>query len=219
MISGTDVLDILSTLEGAGLSVWLDGGWGVDALLREQTRPHDDLDLVVRLEDADGAISVLATIGFSPDVDARPTRFVVGDEGDRRIDFHPVVFDEDGSARQIGAGTRRRRRVPGGWLRRRGASRRPRRCLSHARAARKTPPGVQASSQGPPQRGIAVRAILDTSAAGVPVSGACEPPLPKLVDGWKPSAEIRPAEGEFPLDPSTSSPAIVTRCHRPQKRR
>lgn len=104
MISSTDVLDILSALEGAGLSVWLDGGWGVDALLREQTRPHDDLDLVVRLEHTDAAIAVLTRIGFRLDVDARPTRFVVADECDRRIDFHPVVFDEDGSASQIGAG-------------------------------------------------------------------------------------------------------------------
>jgi len=106
MISATDVLGILNALEGAALSVWLDGGWGVDALLGEQTRLHDDLDLVVQLEDSNGAVEALAAIGFRLDVDARPTRFVVGDVTDRRIDFHPVVFAEDGSARQIGAGAR-----------------------------------------------------------------------------------------------------------------
>src|SRR5258708_7387144 len=27
--------------------VWIDGGWGVDALLGHQTRKHDDLDVAV----------------------------------------------------------------------------------------------------------------------------------------------------------------------------
>ena len=34
-------------LQSAGVRVWLDGGWSVDALLGEQTRPHADLDLAV----------------------------------------------------------------------------------------------------------------------------------------------------------------------------
>lgn len=29
------------------MRVWLDGGWGVDALLGRQTRPHDDMDIVI----------------------------------------------------------------------------------------------------------------------------------------------------------------------------
>jgi len=34
-------------LRALGIEIWLDGGWGVDALLGEQTRPHKDLDIVV----------------------------------------------------------------------------------------------------------------------------------------------------------------------------
>jgi len=34
-------------LRALGIEIWLDGGWGVDALLGEQTRPHEDLDIVV----------------------------------------------------------------------------------------------------------------------------------------------------------------------------
>ena len=37
--------------EREGLAFWIDGGWGVDALLGEQTRPHSDLDLAVKLDD------------------------------------------------------------------------------------------------------------------------------------------------------------------------
>jgi lincosamide nucleotidyltransferase A/C/D/E len=50
MMSAADVLDVTSRLEAAGISFWLDGGWGVDALVGRETRPHSDLDLVVRLD-------------------------------------------------------------------------------------------------------------------------------------------------------------------------
>src|SRR6478672_2893398 len=48
-MSAEDVVAIVTRLQRAGLPVWLDGGWGVDALVRRQTRPHDDLDVVVRI--------------------------------------------------------------------------------------------------------------------------------------------------------------------------
>jgi len=38
-----DVVEILGWLDGGDVAVWLDGGWGVDALVGEQTRDHDDL--------------------------------------------------------------------------------------------------------------------------------------------------------------------------------
>ena len=42
-----DVVEIVNALEREGIAVWLDGGWGVDALVGAQTRPHADLDLTV----------------------------------------------------------------------------------------------------------------------------------------------------------------------------
>jgi lincosamide nucleotidyltransferase A/C/D/E len=45
------VAEILGRLDGAGIWYCVEGGWGVDALLGEQTREHDDLDLAVRLEE------------------------------------------------------------------------------------------------------------------------------------------------------------------------
>jgi lincosamide nucleotidyltransferase A/C/D/E len=41
------VVALYLRLQAVGIPIWLDGGWGVDALLGEQTRPHDDLDIVV----------------------------------------------------------------------------------------------------------------------------------------------------------------------------
>ena len=40
-----DVTDLYSTLESEGIKIWIDGGWAVDALLGEQTRTHEDLDI------------------------------------------------------------------------------------------------------------------------------------------------------------------------------
>ena len=43
----SDVVQLLDFLERSGLEVYVDGGWAVDALLGEQTRVHDDLDVAV----------------------------------------------------------------------------------------------------------------------------------------------------------------------------
>jgi lincosamide nucleotidyltransferase A/C/D/E len=103
MMSAADVLDVTSRMSAAGLSFWLDGGWCVDALIGEETRLHDDLDLVIRLEDSPHIVEVLGESGFGLELDDRPTRFVLA-SGDRRVDFHPIISNPDGSARQVGAG-------------------------------------------------------------------------------------------------------------------
>ena len=43
MMNASDVVELLNRLEEHGIDVWLNGGWGVDALLGHQTREHDDL--------------------------------------------------------------------------------------------------------------------------------------------------------------------------------
>ena len=37
-----DVVELYALLLEQGVQVWVDGGWGIDALLTEQTRPHKD---------------------------------------------------------------------------------------------------------------------------------------------------------------------------------
>ncbi|WP_405388308.1 hypothetical protein OG596_10310 [Streptomyces sp. NBC_01102] len=46
MMPRNDVLAILSVLRRAGADVVIAGGWGIDALLGEETREHRDLDLL-----------------------------------------------------------------------------------------------------------------------------------------------------------------------------
>jgi lincosamide nucleotidyltransferase A/C/D/E len=98
-VTADDVLAILDRLDACGIEWWLDGGWGVDALLGDETRPHDDLDLVVRRDDIERLASVFPEFA-RVDHDWWPARFVLRDAAGRQIDFHPVAFDNRGDAWQ-----------------------------------------------------------------------------------------------------------------------
>lgn len=95
------VLQVLDALDASGMQAWVDGGWGVDALVRQQTRPHKDLDLVVALEDVDAVLTVLARLGFALALDERPTRLELYDHGGRKIGLHTVSFRADGGGVQV----------------------------------------------------------------------------------------------------------------------
>lgn len=97
------LLQLLDVLAAAGVQVWLDGGWGVDALLGAQHREHGDADLVVRTSDLDRLRQALVPHGFAVAEDHLPTRLVLRTEVDEQIDLHPVVFDERGDGWQVGA--------------------------------------------------------------------------------------------------------------------
>jgi lincosamide nucleotidyltransferase A/C/D/E len=60
-----EVLRVIDALRTNGLRVWLDGGWGIDALLGEQTREHDDVDLVVELEALPTVLVTMEQLGFT----------------------------------------------------------------------------------------------------------------------------------------------------------
>jgi lincosamide nucleotidyltransferase A/C/D/E len=97
LMSADRLLAILDRLEGADIEAWLDGGWGVDALLGEQTRPHDDVDLVVRVDDVPRMHEVLATDGYQLIRGEPGSNFVLGDPSGHEIDVHPVRFDAEGN--------------------------------------------------------------------------------------------------------------------------
>ncbi len=104
-MGGGMVLEALDALEREGLACWIDGGWGVDALLGRQTRDHDDLDVVVRLDQVDRVYQALAPLGFALSEDHLPTRAVRAGRG-TQIDLPPVEFEACGDAWQRGAGAK-----------------------------------------------------------------------------------------------------------------
>lgn len=92
----TDVIDLYRGLEEAGVSIWIDGGWGVDAALGRQTRPHADLDIAIEAKSVPAFMTYMRERGFRdvPRPDASEWNFVVGDNVGRLVDVHVVVLDE-----------------------------------------------------------------------------------------------------------------------------
>ena len=95
------VTDLLGRLGNAGVRAWLDGGWGVDALLEVQTRRHSDLDLVVLRLELDAVRQVLDALGFRVVRDWLPNAIAFRTAEGREVDLHPVDPTPDGGGDQI----------------------------------------------------------------------------------------------------------------------
>jgi lincosamide nucleotidyltransferase A/C/D/E len=96
----SDVLDVLTAFEDAGIRHWIAGGWGVDALAGRQTRPHQDVDLAFDASAEEAALAVLAKLGYAVRTDQRPARVELAAPGDLVVDLHPVRFGPDGAGLQ-----------------------------------------------------------------------------------------------------------------------
>ncbi|MGH2606381.1 MAG: nucleotidyltransferase domain-containing protein, partial [Anaerolineales bacterium] len=92
------------------IRAWLTGGWGIDALLGQQTRPHKDLDLIVLVEDVGRIRDLLAPDGFAlkevweenrwttdPYGAQTATAFVLHTSTGREIDIHAMRLDGHGN--------------------------------------------------------------------------------------------------------------------------
>ena len=98
---GAEVLRVLDALDAAGVRAGITGGWGIDALLRYETRSHGDVDLGVASEKVDSAIHALRPLGYTVATDERPARVVLtSDSG--QVDLHPIIWDASGSGVQTG---------------------------------------------------------------------------------------------------------------------
>lgn len=93
-MDAAEVVRLLDLLDAEGVTVWLDGGWGVDALLERETRVHDDLDLVAELADVRRLTQVLESAGYEVVAGGPPKSFVAVDACGRQVDVHPVEFDD-----------------------------------------------------------------------------------------------------------------------------
>jgi len=98
-MNATDVLGLYMEFETIGITIWVDGGWGVDALLGQQTRPHKDLDIAIQQKDVARLRGLLETRGYKQIKleEARPWNFVLGDADGRELDVHVIVVDDKGN--------------------------------------------------------------------------------------------------------------------------
>jgi lincosamide nucleotidyltransferase A/C/D/E len=97
-MDGEAVIQLVQLFEQQGIEVFVDGGWGVDALLGEQTRSHGDLDIALQHKDVPKLRESLEGWGYK-DVardDTRDCNFVMGDEEGHEVDIHSYTFDDRG---------------------------------------------------------------------------------------------------------------------------
>ncbi len=99
-MSLAEVLRVLRALEAAGCRCWLEGGWGVHALVGHQARAHRDVDVDIDAACKRTALSVLGGLGYAVETDWRPNRVELVCAGRDRVDLHPLHLAEDGSAHQ-----------------------------------------------------------------------------------------------------------------------
>jgi lincosamide nucleotidyltransferase A/C/D/E len=98
-MTATDVIEIVQLFNQNHIELYIDGGWGVDALLEEQTRTHADLDIAVQHKDVVQIRALLEAKGYRdvPRNDTWACNFVLGDDQGRQIDIHSYTFDSAGN--------------------------------------------------------------------------------------------------------------------------
>ncbi len=103
----SEVLLVLDAIGSVGCPHWLEGGWGVDALVGHQTRPHRDVDVDFDRSHEAVVLAALGELGYTVETDWRPTRVELVAPQRGWVDLHPLVVDPSGDARQAA--------LEGGW--------------------------------------------------------------------------------------------------------
>jgi lincosamide nucleotidyltransferase A/C/D/E len=91
------VLDLYKTLEKLGMKIWIDGGWAVDALLKKQTRPHEDLDVAVEDKDLKKLHEYLEKRGYM-EIERDKNKkwdWVLRDSDGHEVEAHSFSFDNN----------------------------------------------------------------------------------------------------------------------------
>lgn len=102
-----DVIDIVKMFEEAAIDLWVEGGWGVDALLGAQNRDHGDLDVVIDAPRAEDAKALLARAGFQVIFEDPPGRWSFMDDRERIVDVSIAASDRYGDRWNINRRTGR----------------------------------------------------------------------------------------------------------------
>ena len=97
--TAADALETVQFLLDNGIKTHVDGGWGVDALLGKQTRPHEDLDIAVEHRDVPKLRELFASRGYKEILrdDTSAFNFVLADDFGHMVDVHSYTFDAEGN--------------------------------------------------------------------------------------------------------------------------
>ena len=99
------IIDLLNELN---IRYWIEGGWGIDALIGRQTRLHRDIDLDFDAAVEELLLEKLTGLGYQFTLDQRPTRAELCHPKHGYIDIHPFIINDSGTIRQANP--------EGGWF-------------------------------------------------------------------------------------------------------
>lgn len=93
------VLELHALFLQHNIQIWIDGGWGVDALVGYQTRPHKDFDIALRHSNVARLRALLVERGFKdiPRDDTSDCNFLLGNSQGHRVDVHSFELDGEGN--------------------------------------------------------------------------------------------------------------------------
>jgi lincosamide nucleotidyltransferase A/C/D/E len=98
-MTAEEAAGLIRLFEENGIEVYVDGGWAVDALLGEQTRAHQDLDIALPQKHVARLRDLLSLKGYreQPRPDTWECNFVLADAGGNEVDVHSYTLDEAGN--------------------------------------------------------------------------------------------------------------------------
>lgn len=99
---------IIDLLKELGISYWIEGGWGIDALIGKQTREHRDIDIDFDASAEVDLMEKLIDMGYQIETDERPTRVELFHPKHGYLDLHPFDLSEPGMMKQANPA--------GGWF-------------------------------------------------------------------------------------------------------
>lgn len=92
---------ILDFFDQSGITYWLDGGWGVDALYGEQTREHRDVDIDFDSAFTNHILDALQKMGYVLATDQLPVRAELKHTEYGFLDIHPFDISNPAHIKQI----------------------------------------------------------------------------------------------------------------------
>jgi lincosamide nucleotidyltransferase A/C/D/E len=112
-MTAEEAAELIRLFEENGIEVYVDGGWAVDALLGEQTRAHQDLDIALPQKHVARLRDLLGLRGYreQPRPDTWECNFVLTDARGNEVDVHSYTLDETGN--NVGGVAYRREHLTG----------------------------------------------------------------------------------------------------------
>ena len=93
------VLGFYNWLRANSITIWIDGGWCVDALIGKQTREHSDLDIAVQHKDNARLRMLFENNHYTEEerYDSSEFMYVMKSEAGKYFDVHVFEYDDNGN--------------------------------------------------------------------------------------------------------------------------